>query len=313
MVKDEMESHWTGMNSAVANHPTTLDDFYGKNPSFVWGPMLVAGILYGSTTYIPMIVAYMEHHQMQYLGWGAACQYTVFAIVTSYACHGFCTTHVPHRLKVQAATPYQVRPDAMAIRSTATLITELVYTFLPLSPSTHLWWKFGVWTTVLAVYWDAHFYLMHRICHESKAAYRFFHKTHHLCKEPNCFGAYFVTYQSHVLLEQLVVGIMAAMGLPRNVFVFSLYWGTICTYVEHSGFELGRMKLPLLPLTFGQVAKLLGLPTSWILEGVNVAEHDWHHEKFLHNYSLSFKYLDKIYGTYHPGREGSSDKILHID
>jgi sterol desaturase/sphingolipid hydroxylase (fatty acid hydroxylase superfamily) len=155
----------------------------------------------------------------------------------------------------------------MAIRSTAALLTELVYTFLPLSPSTYVWWKLGAWTAALAIYWDAHFYVAHRVCHQNKAAYQFFHKMHHLCKEPTCFGAYFVTYQSHVVLEQLVVMIMAAVGLPRNVLLFSLYWGTISTYVEHSGFELGHMNLPLLPLTFGQMQHILGSPASWILEG----------------------------------------------
>ncbi len=260
-------SHWRGMNAAVASHPITLDDFYKQNPSFVWGPLFVAALLYGSTNYIPVITNYMGRNQMEYFGWTAAWQYTIFAIVSSYAFHGFCTTHAPPQLKVQASTPYQVQPDAMAIRSTAALLTELVYTFLPLSPSTYVGWKFAAWTATLAIYWDAHFYIAHRFCHEHKAAYRFFHKTHHLCKEPNCFGAYFVTYQSHVVLEQVVVGIMAVAGLPRNVFVFSLYWGTIGTYVEHSGFELGAMKLPLLPLTFGQLSRLLGASTSWILDG----------------------------------------------
>jgi sterol desaturase/sphingolipid hydroxylase (fatty acid hydroxylase superfamily) len=39
-----------------------------------------------------------------------------------------------------------------------------------------------------------------------------------------------------------------------------------------------------------------------LFSGVNVAEHDWHHEKFFANYSLSYKYLDKVFGTYHAGR-----------
>jgi len=116
-----------------------------------------------------------------------------------------------------------------------------------------------------------------------------------------------VTYQSHIVLEQLVVFILAVAGLPRDVFVFSMYWGTIATYIEHSGFELGSMKLPLVPLTIGHLSTLLSLPTAW-LEGVNVAEHDWHHEKFTTNYSLSFKYLDKIFGTYHPGRVPGEQK-----
>jgi sterol desaturase/sphingolipid hydroxylase (fatty acid hydroxylase superfamily) len=41
-----------------------------------------------------------------------------------------------------------------------------------------------------------------------------------------------------------------------------------------------------------------------------VAEHDWHHEKFITNYSLSFKYLDKVFGTYHPGREPGTGKVV---
>jgi hypothetical protein len=88
-----------------------------------------------------------------------------------------------------------------------------------------------------------------------------------LCKEPNAFGAYFVEYQSHILLEQVVVVLMAMLRLPRNVFMFSLYWGTIGTYVEHSGFELGSMKLPFVPMTFGQLCQVMSASTSWLLDG----------------------------------------------
>jgi sterol desaturase/sphingolipid hydroxylase (fatty acid hydroxylase superfamily) len=49
------------------------------------------------------------------------------------------------------------------------------------------------------------------------------------------------------------------------------------------------------------------------ITGVSVAEHDWHHEKFLQNYSLSYKYLDKLLGTYHPGREAGTGKIFEMD
>ena len=31
------------------------------------------------------------------------------------------------------------------------------------------------------------------------------------------------------------------------------------------------------------------------------------HEKFTTNYALSFKYLDKLFGSYHPGREPGAD------
>ena len=151
--------------------------------------------------------------------------------------------------------------------------------------------------------------MAHRVAHENKWAYKFFHKLHHLNKHPNCFGAYFVSYQSHVLLEQSVVLVACFAGLPRDVFIFFLYWGTLGTYIEHCGFELGSLKLPLLPFTFGHLSMVLSFYAVGVLEGVSVAEHDWHHEKFTKNYSLSFKYLDKLFGTYHQGRHPGPDVV----
>lgn len=292
----------------VKGHPVRMEEFYKLYPSFIWGPCLVAGFLYG-LYFIPEVKEYFENNDMKPLGFQAALHYTGFAILASYAFHGWCVTHAPHKLKIQSGKPYEISPNAMAVRSTAALVTELVYTFLPLSPASDSVLKFAMWMAIVAVYWDAHFYCAHRYVHENKAAYRFFHKTHHLCKAPNCFGAYFVTYQSHILLEQVVVFIMAILGMPKDVFYVTMYWGTIGTYIEHAGFELGTMKLPLLPLNLGHLSSLINFSTSWVLAGVNVAEHDWHHEKFFENYSLSFKYLDKIFGTYHPGRVPGEQKM----
>ena len=51
-------------------------------------------------------------------------------------------------------------------------------------------------------------------------------------------GAYFVSYQSHILLEQSVVLIACAAGLPRDVFNFYMYYGTLGTFIEHCGYEV---------------------------------------------------------------------------
>lgn len=256
-------------SAATVGHPVRLDDFYKAHPSFLWGPILAAAFLRG-LAFVPQLASYFEAHQMEPFGFESALHYTAFAIIASYAFHGWCSTHAPHRLKIQSGFGYEISPRAMAVRSTATLLTELVYAFLPLARRPASWLQFAAWTAVFGVYWDAHFFFAHRYVHENQAAYQFFHKTHHLCKEPNCFGAYFVTYQSHILMEQLVVWIMALAGLPRTVFVFVMYWGTIGTFVEHSGFELGEVKLcNFLPITFGHLCTLMSLPTAW-LEGERV-------------------------------------------
>ena len=286
-------------------HPTTIEVFYKEYPSFFLGPMLLAGLLYGATK-IPVVQELIASKDMQSWGVGPALHYTVFAVILSYAVHGWIVTHANDKRKVQSSKKYQVSPQAMAVRSTAAILTSMVYAWLPLAPSATSVPEFVVWTFAFTLYWDFHFYVFHRFAHENKWAYRFFHKTHHLCKQPNCFGAYFVTYQSHVLLEQIVVIMAAIAGLPKNVFVFSLYWGTFGTFLEHCGYEEGNIKLPFLPLSFGRLCSFISF-SGLLFEGINVAEHDWHHEKFFHNYALSFRYLDKLFGTYHPGREPGAD------
>ena len=47
----------------------------------------------------------------------------------------------------------------------------------------------------------------------------------------------------------------------------------------HHGQQLGSMKLPLVPMTFGTLSKALSFYAVGFLEGVDTAEHDWHHEK----------------------------------
>lgn len=285
---------------STSGHPVSLEDFYRTYPSFVWGPLVVSGALF-ALAYIPVVSDYLKYKNMEAFGFFSALHYTAFAILLSFAFHGWSVVFAPDRLKIQSSKSYALQPNAMVVRSTATLFTELVYTFMPLAPVSSSWLEFAAWTAAANVYWDAHFYVVHRFAHEHKAAYKFLHKTHHLCKDPNCFSAYFVTYQSHVLTEQLVVLILAMAGLPRDVFCFLIYWGTFDTYVEHCGYELGKMKLPFLPFTLGNLSSVIGLPT-FFLPGVSVADHDWHHEKFFDNYALSYRYLDKLLGTYKEGR-----------
>ncbi|KAJ1417781.1 hypothetical protein B484DRAFT_400700, partial [Ochromonadaceae sp. CCMP2298] len=284
----------------MREHPVTLEEFYVKYSSFAWGPVVMAGLLYAATL-VPMVALYISANDMQLLGWKEALQYTVYQIMACYACHGWMSTHAPQSLKLQSGKDYNISPASMAVRSAAALSTSMVYTFLPLAPDSTSWLQFVAWAAGLALAWDFHFYWAHRWTHTSTWAYKSFHKLHHMSKEPNCFGAYFVTYQSHVLLEQLVVIAACYAGIPKNVFLFVMYWGTFGSYLEHCGFELGSVRLPFIPATFGNLCSAIGFSTA-IFDGVSVAEHDWHHEKFTTNYSLSFKYLDKIFGTYHAGR-----------
>jgi hypothetical protein len=209
-------------------HPTDIQAFYSEHPSFAFGPVVFAGFVHALQR-IPAVTDYIAANNMTPFGIEEARRYTVHAILLSYGFHGWCVTYTPHHLKIQSGREYSILPKAQAVRSTATLLTSMVYYVMPMSPSSTSWFHFAAWTAALAIYWDFHFYWAHRWAHENRWAYKFLHKTHRLVKEPSCFGAYFVTFQSHVLLEHLVVLMCAMAGLPKDVFMFYEYWGTLGT------------------------------------------------------------------------------------
>ena len=95
---------------------------------------------------------------------------------------------------------------------------------------------------------------------------------------------------------------MAMCGLPVDVFTWTLYWGTVDSFIKHAGHSVGSTKLPFVPFTWEQLNSVMA-PWGLLLGGATTAEHDWHHEKFTTNYSLSFTYLDKLLGSFHPGRK----------
>lgn len=70
-------------------------------------------------------------------------------------------------------------------------------------------------------------------------------------QDPNCFTAYYVSYCSHLITEQAFV-IAAALICPSDVLIHYLYYGTIGTYLNHSGYELTQVKLPFVGLSIGR-------------------------------------------------------------
>jgi predicted HD phosphohydrolase/sterol desaturase/sphingolipid hydroxylase (fatty acid hydroxylase superfamily) len=241
--------------------------------------------------------------------------YALYGILLSFAVHGWYCTFADQERQLQSYDPKgaklpagerkgyaeKAQPRAAAVRTIATFATSLVYTVFPFAPQTDTWAAFAAWTCALAVYWDLHFFFVHGFAHENRHAYKWLHKLHHLYKQPDVFSAYFVTYQSHFFTEQSVILIAAMAGLPVDVFTWTLWFGTLDSFIKHAGHSVSSCKLPFLPISWETFATALS-PWSLVLGGATTAEHDWHHEKFTTNYSLSFTYLDKLLGKYHPGR-----------
>lgn len=279
----------------------TLEELWHDEPALIVGP-LVVGVGLQSLWHIPAFAEHAAAHGIEPWGVYNAMHYTAFAILLAYAFHGFVCTHVPITLKFQKKRAPDLSPAAAATRNTAILLTELVYTSLPLRPPSSSWLHFLAALAAFTVLWDIEFFLVHKAAHESRWLYTCVHKLHHAIKDPNCFGAYFVWYQSHVLLEQLVVVTCCLAFLPRDVFIFVMYTCTLGTYIEHAGCDVKQLKLPFLPIRCGHILDALLLHAA-PLGIMGAGHHDWHHEKFTANYALYFTWLDRLFGTYNPGRK----------
>ena len=294
--------------------PRNMQDFYCEFPEFLWGPGLLISVL-RFVTNVPAVAKYIAAHNMATYGLADTATFIAFAVMLAFATHGWYATFADQKRQFQDFDAKHSRkpgekpsayidrdpPTAGAIRTVAALVSSIVYAFVPFAPPTTSWPVFIGWTMAVAVYWDLHFFVVHKTVHENAWLYKHIHKLHHSHKQSGPFSAYFVTYQSNFLTEQLVVIIAAALGCPRDVFTWSMYWGTLGTYVEHGGHDLADVRLAPLPVTFAQLSTILS-PWSLVLGGESPGMHDWHHEKFFTNYALSFSYLDKLFGTFHPGR-----------
>ena len=115
---------------------------------------------------------------------------------------------------------------AIAERALCALLTELIYTYLPVGKASTTWTQYVVSWVGLALAWDFYFFVAHRAFHLNKRLYVLFHKTHHTYKDPNCFTAYYVSYCSHLITEQLFV-MAAALVCPGDVLIHYLYYGGV--------------------------------------------------------------------------------------
>jgi predicted HD phosphohydrolase/sterol desaturase/sphingolipid hydroxylase (fatty acid hydroxylase superfamily) len=240
-----------------------------------------------------------------------ALHYTIFALGSMFAVHGFVCCFEPElkAIKIQDAQCHRSAGKNVAERAFFTLLTSLLYTGLPVSrdsifsfacfeetplkTSASLLFEWGV----ISIVWDLYFYLAHKVFHVHPLLYKTFHKKHHEYKDPNCMVAYYVTYGSHLITEQLPMFVFGAF-FTREVVLFNLYYGTFTTFLHHSGFDLEGIEFKF----FGVRLKLGSLLPHLPLTAQSAMEHDIHHEKFFNNYALSFRYLDKMTGSFEAGR-----------
>ena len=94
---------------------------------------------------------------------------------------------------------------------------SVVYCLLPIGDYSTSWFSFFGWIAAVSLAYDFWFFCAHKWFHENANRYKFFHKLHHLVKDPNPFSAYFVTMQSHFATSSACLGgSVASSGYPST-------------------------------------------------------------------------------------------------
>eukprot|EP00929_Paragymnodinium_shiwhaense_P012173 TRINITY_DN1188_c0_g2_i1.p1 TRINITY_DN1188_c0_g2~~TRINITY_DN1188_c0_g2_i1.p1 ORF type:complete len:318 (-),score=83.99 TRINITY_DN1188_c0_g2_i1:349-1302(-) len=300
------------MNAETGNDVGSMSGFFRENPYFLVPWVLLALVQVVLFNYVPPVVEYCQKNQMEMFGLIPSLKLAAYGIASQFAVHGFVTCYATSLdklgLKIQESKNYLFQAERTAMRASLILfVTMTAYAITPMRSGEASYLEIFVGYSILLIVHDAWFYCIHRAAH-TKALYALLHKTHHTWKQPMAFSSYYIRSPSQVLQEHLcIIPVMLLLPVPMMSFLMYQYIGVPLSYVEHSGYRLGDLPLPVIGGTslpflgqpnWGHVFTMLGGGWSLLLGGQSVDMHDEHHMNFHGNYGLSYSYLDHLLGTY---------------
>jgi len=136
---------------------------------------------------------------------------------------------------------------------------------------------------IFFVYEDFFHYLAHQALHTS-ILYKHIHKIHHKHSAPFGLAAeYAHPAEVFILGAGTITGPLLYCYITRNLHIFTVYvWITLRLFQAidaHSGYDFPWSLQHILPFWSG------------------AEHHDFHHMAFTNNYSTSFRWWDRIFGT----------------
>lgn len=181
------------------------------------------------------------------------------------------------------------------------VLVALVFLQTPLREYTQIYeniadyptWWIPVSLILALVIHDTYFYWMHRTLHHPKL-YKHTHLVHHQSTNPSPWASFsFHAFES--VAEGLVVPVIL-FTLPMHKITL-LMFGLLSTMINvygHLGFEIA-------PKWYRQ---------TWLFQILNTSvHHNLHHEKFIGNFGLYFRFWDRLMGTEHPDYVKKYDEI----
>ncbi|MBP1650769.1 MAG: sterol desaturase family protein [Bacteroidetes bacterium] len=155
-----------------------------------------------------------------------------------------------------------------------------------------LWWL-PVSLILSLVIHDTYFYWMHRLMHY-KSIFRFTHVVHHQSVNPSPWTSYSFSILE-AIAEGAIVPILAfILPMHQDVLILFTVISLIINVYGHLGYEI----MPE------------GLRHSYLFEIINTSvHHNLHHSKFKGNYSLYFRWWDRLMKTENPDYVKEYDRI----
>lgn len=294
------------------NDVSGLVVFFREKPFFLLPWVILAAVQVLLFNFVPAVVAHCKEHGLEVLGLMPAMKMAAFAVCAQFAVHGFVTVNASKMdkldLKIQDEKKYDFQVESCALHSSLMLIVSMsAYALTPMRSAEASWWEIFVGYSILSILHDAWFYAVHRAAH-TRSLYGLIHKTHHSWKQPTAFAAYYIRSPSQILQEHAaLVPCMLFLPVPMMSFFLYQYIGAPVSMIEHSGYRLGELPLPVLGCielpwlgrpSVNHLLTILGGGWSLLLGSQTIEMHDDHHLNFYGNYGLSYDYLDRVFGTY---------------
>ena len=158
--------------------------------------------------------------------------------------------------------------------------------------------SYALWWIPLSIFLalilhDTYFYWMHRAVHHPRL-FKYVHITHHTSTNPSPWTSYAFGF-AEAFLEALVIPLILILipMHPLSIFLFTIIAFSINVY-GHLGHET-------MPKVFRR---------SWLFQILNTSvHHNLHHEKFNGNYSLYFRFWDRLMKTENPDYQKKYDEV----
>jgi len=231
-------------------------------------------------------------------------RYFVFTgTVFAYFYKIFPKKYAPNKIQQKAIQPSQILSEikhsmlsSVAFASVGSFVSFTSFKdYTKIYTNIHaysLWWIPASLLIAFVIH-DTYFYWMHRFFHHPKV-FRFTHFIHHKYTNPSPWASHSFNLVEAYVEAFVIIIIVSILPMHRVAIFMFAFTSFVVNIYGHLGYELAPQ----------------WLRNSFLFKMINTSVyHNMHHSKFKGNYSLYFRFWDKVMKTEIPHYEKLYDEI----